>query len=55
MFYRDTETNEITNLIQLGNEFKTLQITSPEDYATITFSQYLSNCLAPNGFLEKIN
>lgn len=51
MLYRDTETGETITEKQLQAEFSALQAEMPNEYS-YTFSEYIKNCTAKNGFLE---
>lgn len=51
--YRDTETGNIITEEELQTEFEELKSGSPEEY-NYTFSEYIRNCTAKNGFLEEI-
>lgn len=51
--FRDTETGNIITEEELKAEFEELKNGSPEEY-NYTFSEYIRNCTAKNGFLEEI-
>lgn len=51
--FRDTETGNIITEEELKAEFEELKSGSPEEY-NYTFSEYIRNCTAKNGFLEEI-
>lgn len=46
--YRDTESGEIINELELFNQFQSM------DEDNRTFYQYILDCTSKNGFLEEI-
>ena len=54
-YFHDTESRESISETELLEEFVKLSQENPTEYGSITFGQYINNCLTiNNGTLEEI-
>lgn len=51
--YKDIESGDIITEAELQAEFAEMQAENPDEY-NYSFSDYIRNCTAKNGFLEEI-
>ena len=53
-YYRNIETDQILSLEEIKTDFEIFKRQEPKTYGSMTFSEYMNDCLSKNGSLEKL-